>query len=467
MSDEDAEASAGEPAAGEDADTADEPADDGAGTTPDDVGGAEETEETDDTGNADGEPTGDAPSADALSERLDAAAEALDAAETESDLDDVAATLDTIESDLDAATFEEDGGDEDDDGPRADFEARLDDSRADLDERRGPYASDAVETVGAASDTVADTRWTASGLDDLVGATETLAGAVGDALDEAIDQPAADAVSADDLGALTGSLDAVTSAIERAGLDPDADAETIASLVEAADAFAEAVDGAEGWDDLSVREQLQAEGFYEPLDHRKDFPPEWNALKLWERRGRADMVLLAHEKLDSEFMEAHCLDALKRMGDPAAFDTAMGLAERRDRDAIEDLGKIGPDAADAVGDLIEYLDADGDPQLQRVTLRALGEIGDPAAVEPVAGRLADDRAATRSRAARALGLLGDPRAIGPLVDTLRDDDADEVRASAAWALRQIGTEDALDAAAAFADDRSYIVQSEAEKATGA
>jgi len=69
-------------------------------------------------------------------------------------------------------------------------------------------------------------------------------------------------------------------------------------------------------------------------------------------------------------------------------------------------------------------------------------------------------------AARSLGLLGDTRAIQPLSDILEDDDGDTVRASAAWALRQIGTERALEVAGEYTDDRAYLVQAEAEKAAG-
>ena len=42
-----------------------------------------------------------------------------------------------------------------------------------------------------------------------------------------------------------------------------------------------------------------------------------------------------------------------------------------------------------------------------------------------------------------------------------------VRAAAAWALRQIGTEAALEAAAAYTDERSYLVQHEADLAAAA
>jgi HEAT repeat protein len=94
-------------------------------------------------------------------------------------------------------------------------------------------------------------------------------------------------------------------------------------------------------------------------------------------------------------------------------------------------------------------------------------IGSEESTQAVANRLVADDSEVRSVAARALGLIGDTHAIDPLADVLADDDADEVRASAAWALNAIGTQRALDEAAQYADDRSYLVQAEAEKAVGA
>jgi HEAT repeat protein len=75
-----------------------------------------------------------------------------------------------------------------------------------------------------------------------------------------------------------------------------------------------------------------------------------------------------------------------------------------------------------------------------------------------------DNDQVRPYAARALGLIGDTRAIDPLSDALESDDSDAVRAAAAWALRQIGTEPALEAAADHVDDRAYVVQYEAQQA---
>jgi hypothetical protein len=196
-------------------------------------------------------------------------------------------------------------------------------------------------------------------------------------------------------------------------------------------------------------------------ENRKDFPPEWNAVKLYEKAGDVEPMLLALEKLGSDFMEENVLDALEHIAPEEAFDAVHQRAEKRDKQCIRILGRIGDDRA---CDTLEEFLGGGDFKLELVTLHALGSIGNTGSTQAVANRLVADNPDVRSAAARALGLIGDTRAIDPLADVLADDDADEVRASAAWALNRIGTERALEAAAAYADDRSYIVQAEAEKA---
>jgi len=230
--------------------------------------------------------------------------------------------------------------------------------------------------------------------------------------------------------------------------------------------LAEDLDAAQEWSDLTVRETLQAEGYYDVLGHTKDYPPEWAALKEHEKRGNTEMVLLAFDQLDSDFMEDHCLDSLSRMGPIAAteeaIDEMLALANKRDKKAIEILGKMG--ATEAVETLIEYVDADKDAELQKVTFRALGEIGDETAVQPLANKLLMDNDTVRPRAARALGLLGDTRAIKPLSEALKADENSNVRAQAAWALRQIGTKRALEAVVDHGSDDTFIVQTEIDKA---
>jgi len=159
------------------------------------------------------------------------------------------------------------------------------------------------------------------------------------------------------------------------------------------------------------------------------------------------------------------MDALLHIGSEDALEKAGELAARRDLRAIEVIGKIG--SGDGVEHVIDYVDSDSNRKLQTTAIKALGEIGSEEATQDVADQLVADDEGVRSQAARSLGLIGDTRAIDPLTDVLADDDSDTVRTSAAWALVQVGTEDALKAAAEYTDDRSYIVQQEAQKADDA
>ncbi|SEO35038.1 HEAT repeat-containing protein [Halogranum amylolyticum] len=399
-------------------------------------------------------------SAESLEERLSAAEADLEAAETEDDLDDVEAELDDIESDLEAADLPEPDEDEDDEeNVREELEGTLSDLREELEAQRGPYAADVVEMVEEAETKISDTRWTERGETEIVTAVESFVDSVNNILDTSV------SVDGTDESALTAALDDAVAAIEAADLDADDDAETIATLVEAADDLESDLDDAQEWDDLETREQLQVQGFYDVLGHYKDYPPEWSAVKGWEQEGNVEMVLLALESFQSDFMEENCLESIIRMNDQAAFDAMHQRAQKRNKPAIKALGKMR--ATDAVETLVEYVDADKDPQLQKVTFKALGEIGDERATQPLANKLVMENENVRPYAARALGLLGDTRAVDPLTDVLADDENDTVRASAAWALRQIGTEKALEAAAEYGDDRSYLVQSESEKASDA
>ncbi|GCF14578.1 hypothetical protein Harman_25130 [Haloarcula mannanilytica] len=398
--------------------------------------------------------------AEELESRLTEASDDLEAAETEADLDDVESSLDDIESDLEAADLPE--PDEDDDeaeDPREELESQLSDLRDDLDAQRGPYAEDVVTIVTDAQDTVTDSEWTDDGEDDAQEAVETFL----DASAEFVDH---DANTGGEFVAAGDALGTVADAIEAADLDPDEDTETIEGLLEAAEALETGLDEAEVWDDLTVQEQLDARGFYDVLtnENRKDFPPEWNAAKLHAENGNFEEVLFAYDKLGSEFFDGYIVDILYNLGSDAepAFDAMHQKAQKREKGPIEVLGKIGDERATET--LHDYIDGDGDPALQKVTLRALGAIGSAESAQPVANRLDADSEEVRSVAARALGLLGDTRAIDPLSDVLESDDSDSVRASAAWALRQIGTETALDEAARYTDDRAYLVQAEAEKA---
>ena len=416
------------------------------------------------------------PAVAAFEERLDAVAEELDDAETEVDLDEVDEHLDEIESDLEDADLPEpevdDEEDEDDvEDPREELEDRISDLRDGVEDERGPYDEDVADEINSASSAIAGEEWTPEGIEDLeevlTAFVADIEGTVGTDIEVRVDDPSFEEdpyVEGSDLAEFRETLDATADAVTDAGLHPDEDADTIADLLDRVDQLGEEIDDAHSWDDLEVREKLQRHGFYEVLNHFKDFPPEWAAIKVWEKRGRADMILLAYDLLDSNFMEEHCVDALARLGPEEAVQPMLTKAQRRDADAIRVLGKVGSEQA--VQPLLNHADA-GDLTLRTSTLKALGEIGSHEATETVAQQLAADEPAVRSQAARSLGLLGDTRAIEPLADVLEADDSDQVRASAAWALNQIGTERAREAVADYADDRSYVVQAEAEKAVQA
>ena len=421
------------------------------------------SEDTDEAGADDSEPDGEdaetpALDADAMDARLDEAAEALEAAETEADLDGVAEQLDAVEAALEEADLPE-PDDEDEESPAERIEGRLSELRDDLEEARGPYLEDVTAILEDAEGTLTDSEWTEDGEDAAVAAVETFLEAANEAagLELAAEGETPEEVAED--------LAAARETVAGLDLDPDEDAETIEGLLEAAETLESDLEAAEVWSDLTVREQLDAQGFYDVLDpeNRKDYPPEWNAVKLYEKAGEVEPILLALETFESDFMEENILDALEHIAPEEAFDPVHERAERRDHHAVRILGRIGDERA---CETLEDFLGGGDVKLELVTLRALGAIGNTDSTQAVADRLVADSADIRSAAARALGQIGDTRAIDPLADVLADDDADEVRASAAWALNQVGTERALEVAAGYTDDRSYIVQAEAEKAAG-
>jgi hypothetical protein len=400
-------------------------------------------------------------SAEELETRLDEAEESLAAAETEADLDEVESQLDGIEADLEAADLPE-ADDEDEEDPEEALSDRLSTLQDDLEEQRGPYAEDVVEATESAQSTISETRWTEQGIEEVQTVVDTFLSDAGAALDETFT-----VASTAESESLAEDLDQVVAAVESADLDADEDSETIEALVDATDALQEGLDEAEEWDDLETNEQLMAEGYYDVLGHYKDYPVEWSALKVHEQQGNIEMVLLALDSLGSQFMERHCLEAITRMGHPGAFDAMHERAQKRDKPAITALGKMGSGAEEAVETLLEYVDTDSDPQLQKVTFQALGEIGSHEATQALANKLEMENDHVRPYAARSLGLLGDTRAVEPLSDTLENDENSSVRTASAWALRQLGTKQALEAVAEYEDARSYTLQSEAEKARSA
>ena len=462
----------------EDEDTEEDADDEGAddeSTDEEDTDGEDSADEESDTT----EEGGDQPVAvESLDERLDGVESDIEDAETEADLDAVERDLDEIEADIEAAELpeaDEDDGDGDDgdaegededaetetEVTREELESRVTELREAIDDKRGPYAEDVVTEIEAAKTTVDETRWTEQGEGEVVAAVETFLDEAGEVLEAEF------ASESDHRDHLSAALSAVIETIEARDLDPDEDDETIAALLDAAEELTTNLEEAQAWDDLTVREKLAAEGFYDVLtpENKKDFPPEWNAVKIYEKQNDPEPILMGLDMFGSAFMEEHCIESLRRMGSPEAFDAMYQRAQKRNKPPIEVLGKIGDDRA--LETLHDYIEGESDPALQKVTIKAIGEIGSEESTQAVADRLVAENETVRSNAARSLGLIGDTRAISPLSDVLAEDDSNSVRASAAWALNQIGTESALDAAREYSEDRSFLVQSEAEKANEA
>jgi HEAT repeat protein len=86
-------------------------------------------------------------------------------------------------------------------------------------------------------------------------------------------------------------------------------------------------------------------------------------------------------------VEDTAIDALARIGAPAVpemINTLRHPDPRMRLRAVEVLGRIGPDASDAVSALVAVLD-DEDPQVRKAAIRSLGQIGPDAraAVRPI------------------------------------------------------------------------------------
>jgi HEAT repeat protein len=91
---------------------------------------------------------------------------------------------------------------------------------------------------------------------------------------------------------------------------------------------------------------------------------------------------------------------------------------------------------------------------------ALGQLGDPGAVEPLCQSLQDGESEVRSSAANALGKIRDSRAVEPLCAMLKDPDFN-VRLAAVKALGLLGDARAVDTlCAAHGEDANRLFQSE-------
>ena len=144
---------------------------------------------------------------------------------------------------------------------------------------------------------------------------------------------------------------------------------------------------------------------------------------------------------EASIVRRRAAEVLGKIGHERAIEPLINAFRDDDpvvrRRAAKALGQIG--AERAVGPLIAAL-ADKDPSIRRGAIEALGTILEvPQLVD-----LASEAKSVRQSGARALGQLGDKRAVEPLIATLRDRDP-SVRLRAAEALGQLGDKRAVEA----------------------
>lgn len=155
-------------------------------------------------------------------------------------------------------------------------------------------------------------------------------------------------------------------------------------------------------------------------------------------------------------------DKLKEMGKAAVGPLIILLKDRDD--------KVRTNAAKALGEIVDSRAAepliaalkDGNPWVHHYVALALGKIGKDV-VEPLISALKDGNVLVRHGAAVALGNTEDSRAVEPLIAALKDGDA-LVRANAAEALGKIGDSRAVEPLTATLKDKSENVRKNAAEA---
>jgi len=186
---------------------------------------------------------------------------------------------------------------------------------------------------------------------------------------------------------------------------------------------------------------------------------------------RAAAPLIAVMKDTNDLVLMKAAGALGEIKDPSAVEPLIAVMKGPDSmvgtSVAQALAKLG---APAVDPLIALLKDSGSSSAasavanqirQMNAVRALGEIKDPRAVEPLIVTLRDTFFNLRVSAATALGEIKDPRAVGPLVAAMKDTDL-RVRKAASGALGEIGLPAVGPLVAALKDADPAVRQSASE-----
>jgi len=141
------------------------------------------------------------------------------------------------------------------------------------------------------------------------------------------------------------------------------------------------------------------------LDDSRDMVRRYSALALGAARATNAVARLVQQATTHEDLGSRCtaIAALGDIGDPIAVEPLLGLLSHRDAD------------------------------IRRLAAKALGVFGDRRAVTPLLACLRDQKYGVRGTAIEALGAIGDPSAVQPIAEYYWDTEGDRRSfARAAW-----------------------------------
>jgi len=167
--------------------------------------------------------------------------------------------------------------------------------------------------------------------------------------------------------------------------------------------------------------------------------------------------LLSHKDPDIQYEAA---GALGDIGDPRAVEPLITALKNDEFSGVrwKAAESLARIGPPAVDALIGALQHSDDDVRWKAAI-ALGEIGDQRAIEPLIGLLCDEDRFVKSRAASALGMTGEP-AVTPLISALREGDGN-LRWGAAIALGKIRDPRAIEPLIRALTDKYENVRAEA------
>jgi HEAT repeat protein len=125
---------------------------------------------------------------------------------------------------------------------------------------------------------------------------------------------------------------------------------------------------------------------------------------------------------------------IKTLGYEADDESAASIRQA----AARALGELrDPQAVEPLIEALEALVDNPDNVMRANAIWSLGQIGDPQAIDPLIRALAKKNSDLHNAAARALGQLGDPQAIDPIFDTLKKWQSD-ISEAAFGAIQRLG-----------------------------